>query len=439
MNNLQIEYRDPRSLTPSPLNPRIHTKAQIRKIARSVDSFGFNNPVLLDSDGQIIAGHGRVLAAIELGLSTVPTVPLSHLTEQQKTAYVIADNRLAELAGWDSDLLKINFGALLETDFDFEITDTGFEMPEIDGFMISSAEATMEPEEEMPPLADVPSVARPGDLWALGDHLLFCGDALDARSYDILLGSERAEMVFTDHPYNVPIAGHVSGLGKNRHREFLMASGEMTSSEFIAFLRRSISEMVRTSVIGALHFLCMDWRHLSDLLAAVDGLYSEFKNLCVWVKPNGGMGSLYRSRHELVLVMKVGQGRHINNVELGRHGRNRTNVWEYGGMSSFGKGRDSDLAMHPTVKPVAMVRDAIYDCSSRKGIILDPFGGSGTTLIAAEQAGRRARLIELDPHYVDVTLRRFSDVTGIDPVNMWTGRSLSSQVGSAGKRRAGHG
>lgn len=431
MNDLKIEYRDPKSLAPSPLNPRTHSKAQVRKIASSIDSFGFNNPVLLDGDGKIIAGHGRVLAAIELGMLSVPTVPLAHLSEQQKIAYVIADNRIAELAGWDNDLLKINFGTLLEMDLGFEITSTGFEMPEIDGFMIGSVDEANEAEENIPLQADVPSITRRGDLWALGDHLIFCGDALDPLSYDILLGRERAQMVFTDHPYNVPIVGHVSGLGKHRHREFAMASGEMTADEFVAFLRQSIREMVRVSVDGALHFLCMDWRHLPELFAATDGLYSEFKNLCVWVKPNGGMGSLYRSRHELVLVMKAGQGRHINNIELGRHGRNRTNVWEYGGISSFGKNRDDILAMHPTVKPVAMVRDAIYDCSTRGGIILDPFGGSGTTLVAAHQAGRRSRIIEIDPRYVDVSLHRFMKETGIAPVNVWTGLVYGTQSSRA--------
>jgi len=444
MAHLKITYRDPRTLEPSVGNARTHTTKQVAQIAQSIRSFGFNNPILLDSAGQIIAGHGRVLAAIRLGMDVVPTVQLDHLTPAQKRAYVIADNKLAELAGWDEELLTVELKGLLELDLEFDITDIGFELPEIDLLLETDRQESGEDrDDDLAGIDDVPAIARAGDLWKLGRHLVFCGDALDDASYRVLLGAEKAEMVFTDPPYNVPIDGHVSGLGRVRHSEFLMAAGEMSPSQFTNFLRTSMMHSANVSTDGAIHFICMDWRHVGELLAAGSQVYSEIKNLCVWVKSNGGMGSLYRSQHELVGVFKVGRGKHINNVELGKHGRCRTNVWNYPGMNSFQNGRDAALAMHPTVKPTALVRDAIYDCSTRDGIILDQFGGAGTTLIAAEQAGRRARLIELDPRYVDVTLHRFFIATGVRPVNLWTGHELRSATHTDGtthnQQRASHG
>jgi DNA modification methylase len=442
MSSLQIVYRNPAALIPSPLNPRTHSKTQITKIAKSIERFSFNNPVLLDEAHYIIAGHGRVEAAIKIGMDEVPTVTLHHLNDDQKRAYIIADNRLAEDAGWDTERLKMNFEALLEADIDFDLSDTGFEIPEIDALMAKPPEEA-DPADEIDPLDAIPKVARRGDLWGLGNSLIFCGDALDPVSYRILLDGERAEMVFTDAPYNVPIAGNVSGLGKNQHRDFAMATGEMSPAEFTLFLRRAVEQIVGVSKDGAIHYLCMDWRHLHELLSAIESLYSEFKNLCVWVKANGGMGSLYRSQHELVLVMKVGQGRHINNIQLGKHGRNRSNVWSYPGMSSFQKDRDETLALHPTVKPLKIVSDAIYDCSSQGGIILDPFGGSGTTLLAAEQTGRRGRLIEIDPRYVDVTIYRFMKAMGLPAINLATGvqiQPLPEWISSASDRgRSRHG
>jgi DNA modification methylase len=425
MRDLSITYRDPRQLVRAPVNPRTHSPRQIEQIVQSIRSFGFNNPVLLDNGNQIIAGHGRVAAALVLDMTMVPTVRLDHLTPSQKRAYVIADNRLAELAGWDSDVLAIELEGLMELDLEFEIGDIGFETPEIDLLLEARrVEDATEQADNLSELENLPATARLGDLWKLGDHLLFCGDALDRYSYRTLLGDEKAEMVFTDPPYNVPINGHVSGLGKARHDEFVMASGEMSAAQFTTFLRTAATLAASMSIDGAIHFICMDWRHLEELFAATLGIYSERKNLCVWVKTSGGMGSLYRSQHELVGVFKVGRAKHINNVALGRHGRNRTNVWTYPGMNSFQHGREAGLDMHPTLKPVALVRDAIYDCSSRGGLILDVFGGAGTTLIAAEQTGRRARLIELNPRYVDVTLHRFAKATGIAPLNLWTGDTL---------------
>ena len=424
MPDLQITYRDPNALAASPQNARTHSTKQVQQLARSIERFGFNNPILVDATDRVIAGHGRVAAAKILELERVPTVRLDHLSPEQRRAYIIADNRLAELAGWDEDLLAIELIDLSVLNLDFEITDIGFEIAEIDLMIHRHQQSSAPPEDDL--LPEVPSqpVARPGDLWALGPHLLFCGDALDCDSYRILLGAERADMIFTDPPYNVAIANNVSGLGKAVHGEFAMASGEMSSREFTSFLQTSFARLGEVSQDGALHFICMDWRHLEELIAAGNRVYSALKNLCVWVKSNAGMGALYRSQHELVAVWKYGTGKHLNNVSLGRHGRNRTNVWTYPGMSSFQNGRAEALAMHPTVKPLALVADAILDCTMRNSLVLDPFGGSGTTILAAERTGRRARMIELEPRFIDVVLHRYRAMTGTEPINVWTGKSL---------------
>lgn len=422
MNTLQIRYINPLDLRPHPRNARSHSENQIGKIAASIRSFGFNNPVILDDERQILAGHGRVLAAIKLGLKEVPIVALKHLSDSQRRAFMLADNRLGELSGWDEEILSLELEELSLVDELFEITDTGFEMPKIDVLIEErhKPETADDPADALIDAKTVQAVCRSGDLWLLGRHRLFVGSALEHESYRVLLDEKRAEMVFIDPPFNVPIQGHVSGLGKARHSEFLMASGEMSDAEFEAFLRTAFAHLVNASDPGAIHFVCMDWRGIATMLSAGD-VYTELKNICCWVKAQGGMGSLYRSQHELVAVFKSGNAPHVNNVELGRHGRNRSNVWSMPGMNSFQKGRADKLAMHPTVKPVALVADAILDCSKRGGLILDVFAGSGTTLIAAERTGRVGAAMELDPHYADVILRRFCDVTGIEPINAATG------------------
>ena len=365
MRDLAVTYLAIADLKPYARNPRTHSKKQINQIADSIQTFGWTNPILTDADGSVIAGHGRLEAAKQLGIERVPTIRIEDLTEAQKRAYVIADNRLAELAGWDDEMLATELQLLSTLDLDFDLDLTGFETAEID-LLIGSLEADDKPAEPEPsfegPDRSKPAVNVPGDLWRLGDHLLLCGDALKAESYAALMGGEKAKMVFTDPPYNVPIAGHVSGLGKIKHDDFAMASGEMSESEFIGFLRTAFGHMADFSVDGSLHYLCMDWRHAYELLDAARSVYSELKNLCVWNKTNGGMGSLYRSKHELVFVFKNGTAKHVNNVELGRYGRNRTNVWDYAGANSLSSDRANDLALHPTVKPVALVADAILGC-----------------------------------------------------------------------------
>jgi 16S rRNA G966 N2-methylase RsmD len=428
MPDLAIEHLPIDALVPRASNPRTHSDEQLKQIARSIERFGFTNPVLIDESGGIIAGHGRVTAAGRLGMTKLPCVRLAHMSEAEIRAYVIADNRLAENAGWDRDLLAIEFGYLDELDLDFDLTITGFDLPEIDILLDDYAKAgavDADADDDGIPLpANGPAITRAGDIWQIGEHRLICGDALNAETWTALMGDERAQVVFTDPPYNVPIDGHVSGLGGVRHREFAMASGEMTRDEFTAFLSTVLGRLADWSVDGALHFVCMDFRHVGELLAAGETAYSALKNLCVWVKTNAGMGSLYRSQHELVFVFKSGTAPHINNVELGRHGRNRTNVWTYAGVNSFGKDR-ADLALHPTVKPVAMVADAIRDASHRGQVVVDAFAGSGTTLLAAHRTGRKGRAIEIDPLYCDVIVTRMAQTCGLDARLDGTGESFA--------------
>jgi hypothetical protein len=407
MTPMNIEMVPIVDLRPRAGNPRTHSKKQIRQLAASITKFGFVNPVLTDSDGCLVAGHGRVEAAQLVGLTEVPSIRLADMSEADIRAYVIADNQLAANAGWDKSLLAVEFAYLSALEIDFDLTVTGFEAPEIDAFLDVGAPETQpnDPADHVPVVAET-AVTQLGDVWEIGQHRLICGDATIDATYAELLGDERAVMVFADAPYNVPINGHVSGLGKHKHREFAMASGEMTSTQFGSFLTKTFICLSKWSIKGSIHYQCIDWRSLREMLEAGSANYTELKNLCVWAKTNGGMGSLYRSAHELVLVFKSGSEPHINNVELGKNGRFRTNVWNYAGANSFGRYRDQDLAMHPTVKPVMMVADAMLDCSRRKDIVLDPFAGSGTTLVAAQRTRRRGFGIELDPLYCDVILRR---------------------------------
>lgn len=406
---LAIAYRPASELKPHPQNSRTHTKKQVQAVAKSIQTYGWTNPILTDEEANVIAGHARLEAAKLLGIEEVPTICLEHMTAAQKRAYIIADNRMNEIAGsWDRDILALEHQAIQLLDPTFDLTSTGFSIDDIE-IMFDGQLASRE--DEVPAVDhSKPPVSKPGDLWMLGAHRLLCGDALRVESFKRLLGAEKAQMVIADGPYNVPINGHVAAAG--RHREFLMASGEMSKEEFTAFLSLAFANLAQFSVDGSIHFLFMDWRHLAEMVEAT-AQYTEMKNFICWNKQSAGMGSFYRSKHELVFVMKNGAARHINNFGLGEKGRYRTNVWDYPGLNSWTEDRAEQLAMHPTVKPVAMIADAIRDCSRKNGLVLDSFGGSGTTLIAAEQTNRRARLIELDPAYIDVTIRRWqSETTG---------------------------
>ncbi|WP_020096295.1 DNA methyltransferase [Methylobacterium sp. 285MFTsu5.1] len=416
-----IETLSPADLRPNPRNARTHPKRQLDAIAASIRRFGFLNPVLLDADGVIIAGHGRALAAKQLGLEQVPVLRIEHLSEADKRAYVIADNKLAQMAGWDRDVLAIELQHLIEVDATLPEV-IGFAAGEVD-VLLDEVSGGADPDDEAVPAIAERAVTLPGDIWDLGGrHRIACGDARDTAVLAALMGEKRADAVFVDPPYNVAIQGHVGGRGAIRHREFAMASGEMTPAAFQAFLRQMGEALTGVSRAGAVHFICMDWRHTRDLLEALSPLYDQLLNLCVWRKSNAGMGSLYRSQHELVFVFRHGTAPHRNAVELGRHGRNRTNVWDYPSVNGAHADRRSQLAWHPTVKPVLLVADAIKDVTRRGEIVLDSFLGSGTTLIACERAGRRCRGVEIDPHYVDLALRRWSEITGLVPVLSGTGQ-----------------
>jgi DNA methylase/ParB-like nuclease domain len=414
---LKIVYRPIDELKPSPGNPRLHSKKQIRQIANSIVRFGFNAPVLVDADLNVIAGHGRLLACRKLGRTEVPTLCLDHLSPAQARAFMIADNRLTEIATWDDRVLAQQLKDLSLLDLDFSLEVTGFELGEID-LRIAALEDPPEPADDPVDAAPVvrpgPAVSKPGDLWLLGPHRVLCGNALDPGAFTALMGEKRAAMVFT-----AP-----SGLGSDHHHSFPVTSGEMDRTEFTAVLGQACQNLAAFSVDGAPHFICMNWRHLDEILAAGHGTYDELKNLCVWVKDNAGRGPLYRSQHELVFVFKHGRNGHRNdNIQLGR---NRSDVWHYPGARPFARrGENGNLrAPHPSVKPVAMVADAILDCSARGDIVLDAFLGSGTTVIAAERIGRRCYGIELDPLSVDTIIRRWQAHTRGSGCHAASGRSF---------------
>src|SRR5467141_3147943 len=413
MSNLQIQYVSPDRLRPYPSNARTHSRKQIKLIADSIKRFGFINPIIVTDDFEVVAGHGRLESAKSLGMQLVPVVAISSLSEADKKAIRIADNRIAELSHWDRDILAIEYQGLHDLQFD-DIEITGFSLGEIDTILDEASEKKPVgpgPEDDLPPVAAAP-VSRKGDLWILGSHRLLCGDARSDSDYARLLEGECADLVLTDPPFNVKVDGNVSGLGKVRHDEFAMASGEMSEVEFTEFLSNFLGHAKAHSKDGAILFVFMDWRHLFELTCAGREQGLVLKKLVVWAKDNAGMGTFYRSRHELILVFKNGEAAHTNTFELGQHGRYRTNVWEYAGVNTFRNGRLDELAMHPTVKPVAMIADAIRDVTKRGAIVLDPFAGSGSTLIAAEKTGRLACAIEYDPHYCDVTVRRWQAYTG---------------------------
>jgi DNA modification methylase len=427
---LQILYQKIDQLKPYAHNARKHEKRQLKQIAESIRIFGFVNPVLVDRNNRIIAGHGRVEAARLLGMTEVPTIRLEDLSEEQIRAYVIADNKLAENAGWDREILAVELQHLLTLDCaNFDVTITGFEVAEIDAILEDETQSEEEGEFLEPVFGESP-ITELGDLWLLGKHRILCGNSLRDETYKILMGNRRAAVVFTDPPYNVRICGHATGNGAIHHREFAMASGEMSDAEYVSFLGTSLRLCARYSANNSVHYVCIDWRHVGDLISAGRQHYDKFLNLCVWVKNVGGMGSFYRSQHELVLVFRKGEGPHRNNIELGQFGRNRTNIWQYPGIQTQSKQGDEGnlLALHPTVKPVAMVADAILDCTARGDIVLDPFLGSGTTLMAAERVGRICYGIEIDPPYVDVAIRRWQNHTGDQAMHRDSGKSFDEII-----------
>jgi DNA modification methylase len=420
----QISEMQVAKLRPSKRNARTHSKKQVAQIINSIRRFGWTYPILVDADGNILCGVGRWLAAQRMGWTKVPVISLSHLSDIEKRALILADNKIAANAGWDRKILAVEVGELtLELpQIGLTIEITGFEAGEIDSLLGDHVDTDGDPSDELPKLADC-AISQRNDLWLLNNHRLYCGDCCEDAAVRALMGRRLASTVFADAPYNVKIK-ETLGRGKTKHREFAFASGEMSPLQFIAFLKRWMTLVAQFSEDGSIHFVCMDWRHLAEIVSAGNDIYSELKNVVVWAKTNAGQGSFYRSQHEFIFVYKNGDGPHQNNIELGRHGRNRSNLWTYAGVNTFRAGRLDELAVHPTVKPVALVTDAIRDCSRRGEIILDPFMGSGTTILAAEKAGRRAFGLEIDPQYVDVAVKRWQEFTKRDAILKATGQTF---------------
>ena len=417
-------------LKPSKRNVRTHSKRQIKQIEASIQSAGFAAPILIDENNEIIAGHGRLLAAKNCGMTEVPVVRLAHLSAVQKRTLMLADNKIADNAGYDLELLAIELKDLVLEET-FEIEASGFSVTEVDRLIFNQEDAAADPADsyaEPQPVA----VSRFGDLFQLGVHRLLCGDARRMDDLERLCRADRVDMGFFDPPYNVRVA-NIVGRGNIKHAEFAMGSGEMSKPEYRHFLNEAFVAAAAFSRDGALHYICIDWRHVEDVLAVGREIYGALVNIVVWQKSNGGQGSFYRSAHEMIPVFRVGDGQHLNTVELGRHGRNRSNVWQYAGVNTFGKDRLSDLASHPTVKPIAMVVDAIRDCTKRGHLVLDTFAGSGTTILACERTGRVCRAIEYEPGYVDVAIRRWQDFTGKDAIHVDTGLTFDEMAAERGE------
>lgn len=429
IGRLQLNPRDPRTYSPS----------ERRRVGRALRRFGAI-PLIVTTDRVMLSGNIWLEAAKLAGFAEVPVVVADHLGPAEADAFMLAQVRLIERGEWDERLLGQVLRDLTVQDLDFDVSLTGFDPGEIDLKIIALDENAEgdDPADEAPPIG--PAVTTPGDLWVLGEHRLLCGDALRPESYNALLGGELAAVVFSDPPFNLPIAGHVSGLGAVTHREFAMASGEMSEAEFTDFLITATTRMVEHSVDGSLHCIAMDWRHMHELIVAGRRSYDSLQNLCVWSKGRGGMGSLYRGAHELFFLFKKGKKPHRNNVQLGRFGRNRTNIWEYPGANSFGRSGDEGnlRGEHPTIKPVALIADVLLDASFRGDLVLDPFMGSGSTLIAAHKVGRRARGIEIDPIYVDTAVRRFERWTG-EPARLETDGRTFREVAAERSGVADHG
>jgi DNA modification methylase len=424
-----IEHIAIDALTPYPGNARKHSQAQIAKLAAIIQKVGMQVPLLIDAKNEIIAGHGRLLAAKQIGMSVLPAIRIDHLSPDQIKAFRIADNRLAELSAWDDEALALELKHLVLSLENPEIIElTSFEIGEIDARLeILEETPKQDPADEIIAPAEGAPVSKLGDLWLLGKHRLFCGSSLEEASYARLLQGTKVRAVWSDPPYNVKIQGHVSGLGKAQHREFAMASGEMDEEGFIAFLEPYLVLTKAHSMPGSLHYSCMDALHTYELLTAARRAGLQLKTTCTWAKTNAGMGSLYRQQTEFVHVFKNGDDSvpHLNNIQLGRHGRYRTTLWTYAGVNTFRKGRSEDLLAHPTVKPWAMVADAIKDCTGHGESVLDAFCGSGTTITAAEKVGRIAYGIELDPIYVDVAIRRWEKLTKCPAIHAETGQTFA--------------
>ena len=423
---LSIEYRTPDSIQRNPRDPRVYHRAEKRRIGRYVKRFGAL-PLIVNAAGEAISGNIWLEAAKDAGFSEIPVIVWPGLTQAEADVFMLAQARLIERGLWHEQKLGQLLHDLTLQDLDLDLTLSGFDVAEIDLLIlkIEGGSDGLVEEDECPDPG--PKVSRLGDVWIMRKHRLLHADSRDPESYRRVMLGALADIVFSDPPFNVQIAGNVSGKGAVVHPEFAMASGEMSEDEFIAFLTTVMKQLVEHSRPGSLHTLAMDWRHVYEIMVAGRSVYSSLLNMCVWAKDKGGMGSLYRSQHELFFVFRNGKVQHKNNVQLGRFGRNRTNVWSYPGINTFGHGGEEGdlLALHPTVKPVALIADALLDASCRGDNVLDPFMGSGSTLIAAEKVGRWAYGIEIDGRYVDTAIRRWQRWTGEKAALEGDGRTFS--------------
>jgi DNA modification methylase len=411
VEDLRMPLREVRKLDP----------AHVREVANAISTLGFCAPVLIGRDNAVIDGAIRVEAARQLGLGRVPCVRIEHLNETEQRVLRLAINRLGEKGEWNLDELKVEFEELIFADAPIEVS--GFTLDEIDHIVLGEVDEAIE-EGPLSPEASAIAVARIGDLIDLGPHRIICGSATDPETVrQLIAGDPPARLVLTDEPYNVPIAGHVTG---GRYREFAMASGEMTDAEFLAFNEAWMAAVLPCLCDGGVFGTFIDWRGYPTVHSAAIKLGLKPINLVVWTKTNAGMGSLYRSQHELLPLFKNGSAQHVNNIELGRRGRWRANVWTYPGASSLGSDARRGLQDHPTVKPTAMLEDALLDLTDRRDIVIDPFLGSGSTLIAAHKTGRVCRGVELDPLYVDVIVRRFEGATGMAATLVGTGETFEA-------------
>lgn len=424
---ITVQYLSLDKLKPYQNALRSHSPKKIKKLCASIERFGMMAPILIDASGTIIDGHARLTAARKLRMAKVPVISTDGLSEAEVRALRLAMNRLQDEAYWDPKALQTEFLGFIELNFDLDLT--GFDATEIDLSLDFVADAPGDVEEiEDETLRQIVVVPEPGDIWVLGHHRIGCGDCLNLDFARALIAGRKAQVCFTDPPYNVPVRGHISSLAK--HEEFAMASGEMNLLQFSDFLKTSCSMIGETIAPGAVAFVCMDWRSISSLVASAAASGFELLNMAVWVKTSPGMGSLYRSQHELVAVLKRPGASHRNNVELGKNGRSRSNVWTYRGVNVMGPERHL-LYEHPTVKPAALIADALRDVSRAGDIVFDPFLGSGSTLIAAERTGRHCIGIEIAPKYVDVAIRRWQAETGKDAIRERDGKSFNDLAAQA--------
>jgi DNA modification methylase len=425
--NFQIVRTE--TLNPYTNNARHHPDGQIEKIAESYRKFRMINPLLVNKKYEVIAGHGRLESAKRANLTHVPIIMIEHLTPAETRAYRILDNRIAELSEWNESALAIELHYLvqaeLKCEIDFSPEIVGFLSPEIDLRLHGmTGDGNEPPSVLLDTASSVPNISKLGDLWKLGRHRLLCGNSLEQACHDRLLRRVDVRLVSTDPPFNIAIDGFASGNGTVKHANFVMGSGEMSSKEFEDFLYKAIAKSIAHLDDGCCVYVFMDWRHDRELQAAARRCELTQLNLCVWTKNVAGMGSFYRSQHELVFVYKKGKTSHRNNIQLGKFGRNRSNVWNYPSANMSKEGRKA-LKDHPTPKPVTMIADIIRDTTKTNEVVFDPFMGGGTTLIAAEKTNRICYGIELDPKYMDVCIRRWQALTGKQAVHAETGLTFT--------------